>query len=127
MLQKIRQVLILVTTASLIVSFICIIGGEDLSTSHLFILWGICIVSSILCAYLVDPRIIYRRIVPIGMCIAAIVYPLTSKFIPKHTAYGVASKKCYKIKKMAGDIVNCYLDIQSVYDEFSGYMQEESC
>jgi hypothetical protein len=95
--------------------------GELMPTGWLGCLAIINIVSFILIVYVYDPRIFYRRLVPMLVCIGACIYRILRPIL-KHTYIGrQLFRRCYKIKRMSGSYVDCYYDVQDVYDQYSKY------
>ena len=120
-IQKIRELLFKLLLILIFVSFIMVLLGEAYAPAGLL---GIYTLINLLCIllaiYVYDPRIYYRRAVPLLVCLAAIMYKLFKPLLHHNRVF----RKCYKIKKMSGNLADCYYDVQDVYDEYSNYNKE---
>ena len=127
LLQKCQNILLIILAISTVVSVIFVLGSEFEGGEWLACWLIINVVSFILLLYTYDNRIIYRRAIPLLMCIASGLYVIFKPVLKLHKPTYNIFRKCYKIRKMSGSFTYCYLDIQEVYDEYSGYNQEETC
>jgi len=121
MIETLRKILFKLLIVILFISFILMILGELMPTGWLSLLATIGIISFMLIVYLYDPRIYYRRLVPLFVCFGAMIYKAFKPII-RHTHSGkYLFRRCYKIKKMAGSYIDCYIDVQDTYDQYSRY------
>lgn len=117
-LHFIRNFLLVILIAVTIISCIIVLGSESLPTSWVatWVVINICAVFA--SVYMLDPKIYHRRLVPMCVCIASILYSLLRPVLKLHQPAYQTFRKCYKIRKMSGSLENCYLDVQAVYDEY---------
>lgn len=124
MIQFIRQLLQKILFVNIALSAVLMLLGELMPTGWLFLLLVINFASILLLIYVCDPRVYYRRMVPICICIGAAIYKIF-RFILRHTYIGrQIFRRCYKIKRMAGSYIDCYYHVQYVYDIYSNYNVE---
>lgn len=110
-----------------VIAFICTLGGEDTPIGWMMLWLIACIVAGLLCLFVNDSRVVYRRLVPVGVCIASVIYALFKPVLKLHKPTYRMFKKCHAIKKLSGGFCRCYIHVQSVYDEYSNYMEDMSC
>lgn len=124
MVERIRQAIFKLLIILIFLSFILAVLSELMPNGWLALLAIIFISSYFLLVYVYDPRIYYRRLVPLFVCVGAVTYRMLRPIL-KHTLIGrQIFRKCYKIKKLSGSFTNCYHDVQDVYDEYSNYNVE---
>lgn len=122
-IQKIREILFKILILLMFCSFVIALLGEAFAPNGWVGLWALIhILSIILAIYVYDPRIYYRRAVPILVCIAAVMYKIFKPVLQHNRTF----KKCYKIKQMSGTFSDCYCDVQNVYDQYSHYNEERA-
>ena len=120
MVETIRGIIFKCLILIIFITLILAIVSEMMPNGWLAYLVLTNIVSFFLVVYVYDPRIYYRRAVPLLVCSAAIIYTIFKPLLQHNKMF----KKCYKIKQMSGSLADCYYDVQDVYDEYSNYNKE---
>lgn len=125
LIHSLRMMLLTIVVLFMALSFIIIMISEKMSATWIGLWMGINICMIILAIFLIDPRILYRRFVPVLVCTASLLYVILKPILKLNTYINRVFRKCYKIRKMSGSLSQCYVDVQEVYDEYSGYADEE--
>lgn len=115
LIEKCRETLFPILLVLTGVSFICAVGSEAMSIRWIAGAIAIHLTLLALCIFVYDPRIFYRRLVPLGVCTASVIYVIFRPIFKHNRTF----RKCYKIRKMSGSFSRCYSNVQEVYDEYS--------
>lgn len=125
-LNNAQRILFVIVVTLTVGSFVIALGSENMTLDWIAAWLTFNLISLVLCIYVRDPRIVYRRLIPILMCIGSLLFkPLKPILRRNGTSYAVL-RKCYKIRKMAGTLEQCYIDIQDTYDDYSGYSEVDT-